>query len=112
MWLQAGGVSSLGKNSTPSVHHHVVTSHSCVPQSAADQSVGIPCCHGAAIHTRHVLILAGEQIFTEREWCGRADLDSRELGETWPSYQQGLRQIPSAACQAMSQRANSFGVRG
>ena len=67
MWLQAGGDTCSGENSAPCIHHHVVTSHNCVPQSTAYQGVCTSCRCSAAAHARRILIMARDQIFIEVE---------------------------------------------
>ena len=57
-------------------------------------------CHSAAAHTRHISLLAREQMSAEAEQCVRAELDCRELCEARPSRQPGRRQSPGAAPQA------------
>ena len=89
MWLQARGDTCSGENPAPCIHHHAVTSHNCVTQSAAHQGVGTSCCRSAATHACRILILAREQIFAEAEQCVCVELNSRELRETRPSRQPG-----------------------
>ena len=88
-------------NPAPCIHHHVVTSPSCVPQSTAYQGVSIPCCRSAATSRPPHLYPAQEQIFAEAEQRFRSELNRRELRETPPSRQPGRRQSPSAASQRL-----------